>query len=114
MNASELRIGSFIDVFGICEVIAIDSEKQKVKVKRPGKHEGHWLIESAPLSSEDVKPIPLNEEWLIKLGAEKCTCGGFKVSVPKFHFDKDEKMLVYVHQLQNRFYSMTGQELITK
>jgi len=78
------------------------------------------------------EPIPLTEEWLIKLGFEKLTDSndGFKNTTYTYtkgvsfivHFDGvrlstnfwigNEKH--YVHQLQNLFYVLSGEELKLK
>jgi hypothetical protein len=78
------------------------------------------------------EPIPLTEEWLIKLGFEKLTNSndGFKNTT--YTYTKGISFIVYfdgvrlstnfwmgnekhyVHQLQNLFYVLSGEELTIK
>jgi hypothetical protein len=74
---------------------------------------------------EDYEPIPLTEEWLLKFGFEK---KGKRISKEWFYLWHDEGKIVfaiaemienigkyliinYVHELQNLFHSLTGEEL---
>ena len=77
----------------------------------------------------NAKPIPLTEEWLLKMCFE---CGQLKTSkrfwIPNFNiriFNKSGKTQVshsgkvyehikYVHQLQNLYFALTGEELKIK
>lgn len=79
---------------------------------------------------KDVKPIPLTEEWLLKMGFEKLTTkkpSGYKSSIYAYGgsaslcvcFD-DGRLSVdfwqgnekkYVHELQNFIFALTGEEL---
>jgi len=71
-------------------------------------------------------PIPLTEEWLLKFGFEikqgrfgneywgkinLYTASNKKIV---FCFDGCLKGIKYVHQLQNLYFALTGQELIIK
>lgn len=112
MEARELRIGNLVWL----------SDKQKVWEILDG-HEIDKCDES-PFS----QPIPLTEEWLLKLGFEKDT-HTHKWSLPfnlqkvECSFEIDNKFtryfqpdfmatdIIYVHQLQNLYYALTGQEL---
>lgn len=71
--------------------------------------------------------IPLSEDWFIKFGFKKTICGferdDFPMSIEvdsigytTFGFeyyggDKFEKEIKYVHQLQNLYFVLTGEEL---
>jgi len=116
MKANELRIGNYVyDTLG--KVNKIDLEAITYIVKEP---------------HNQVKPIPLTEEWLLKFGFVKS-----KVSS---QFDKEkltiqianeleyhkkgrvyfnswailEESIKYVHQLQNLYFALTGEELTFK
>jgi hypothetical protein len=71
----------------------------------------------------DFEPIPLTEEWLLKFGFEWKNHGLHKdnwvirqfggdwtifLSNEKYNFDIK---LCYVHQLQNLYFALTGEEL---
>jgi hypothetical protein len=119
MKASELRIGNYVyDTLG--KVNRIDLEAITYIVKEP---------------RNQVKPIPLTEEWLLKLGFKQC---GYEMLswkhetlLPSFDLDginwadfdepdyqflnykvADEILRIdYVHQLQNLYFTLTGEEL---
>ena len=120
MKASEFRIGNIVDCFGECKIISIN--EKKIKVQRVS-NEGSILTEKVPLLSLSLNPIELTEEWLMKLGAW-----------PSLHSDMlyfglvDDKIVTtpylmgptnnivldeikYVHQLQNLYFTLTGEEL---
>lgn len=78
---------------------------------------------------ENISPIPLTEEWFLKMGFEKNTEGHFKTSNLHSLFVKighgvepvwvyangtDRPQLKYVHTLQNFYHALTGQELTIK
>ncbi len=71
-------------------------------------------------SSFIYKPIPLTEEWLIKLGYTKnrtyFNIAGHKVWMCNdiFLCDKNGVVLKYVHQLQNLYFALTNEELTIK
>lgn len=83
------------------------------------------------LESNLIKPIPLTEEWLLKFGFEKLcsTEKGFKQNVysmrnPSLQIYELSKgygvsfwignELKHVHQLQNLYFALTGEELTFK
>ena len=74
--------------------------------------------------AEKFSPIPLTEEWLVKLGFKRwgkfdlwktyqttvCTIAGTTQS--GFELSKIPRVEVeYVHQLQNLYFALTGEEL---
>lgn len=70
----------------------------------------------------DVEPILLTEEWVIKLGIQKMPeteytqdtydLAGFKLWYNKGQFlFADKWPILYVHQLQNLYFSFKGEEL---
>lgn len=73
---------------------------------------------------QPFKPIPLTEEWLLKFGFEE-KYGYIKNGV---HLNTDYSLFIedeigfnewtadceYVHQLQNLYFALTGEELIIK
>ena len=76
-----------------------------------------------------LKPIPLTEEWLIKFGFEKLKNNGIDYELhdcvisfeAKWMWTSESKLnevrtLIpkYVHQLQNLYFALTGEELTIK
>ncbi len=75
---------------------------------------------------EDIEPIPLTEEWLLKFGFEKTWYGvedalielqktekGYILSINCNEYTEG-KEFYYVHQLQNLYFALTGEELTIK
>lgn len=133
MEAKELRIGNYVDYLGQNSIITdivrdhgryfIDTDKFRVIF----------------LDSIDLNPIPLTEEWLKKCGFDnseykKGYIGidvrytDFVLAYPKTHIEHSEffcwtfeqgklqmfKEIKYVHQLQNLYFALTGEELTIK
>jgi len=135
MNKNELRIGNIVNyqistsVFQ-GEVMAIT--KNRV------------VVDKLTLKFMTIEPIPLTEEWLIKLGFEKLReyddgeniIIQYGKSIIVGNDEHDEKLVIsfpfkhceigdyqdgysyvlditidYVHQLQNLYFSLTGDEL---
>jgi hypothetical protein len=119
MNAQELRIGNLVNIIGI------------TPVKITAEH-----ILSISKGDDDYEPIPLNEEWLVKMGFTKpndwhCMllelsdeedirmrsslqlsfvgCG--YVSVCRSGINAYSAKVEYVHQLQNLYFALTNKEL---
>jgi hypothetical protein len=106
MKASELRIGNYVyDTLG--KVNRIDLEAITYIVKEP---------------RNQVKPIPLTEEWLLKLGAKKDKIDNtyylseLEIMLPNFFRYKTSMIsrIDYVHQLQNLYFALIGEELTLK
>ena len=119
MKASEIRIGNWIDVkehpfpdripFGIQ---AFDS--------------WYWFYELS-LDENALEPIPLTEEWLLKFGFEKWLFNRHRYFKKKskntfmiehtiegfyFTYDNNAITVTEVHQLQNLYFALTGEELM--
>lgn len=137
INEKELRLGNLIlgiyyteDDEGeeiehddICEVLAINN----------GDHFADYSIYVDSKSDTEIfssfHPIPLTEEWLVKLGFEriennwKClnlqfaTISWERLAGLTLSFEKESIYLPHiksVHQLQNLYFALTGQELTIK
>lgn len=137
MKASELRIGNWIADRGRKEW-QIDhwETRDKVASKAPTimcmgiLQEAHSLTEYV----DYLYPIPLTEEWLLKFGFEPTRFqkephqwwNNGKIEIG--HTTKDDVMqyeylsptntemvdIPYVHQLQNLYFALTGEELEMK
>jgi len=116
MKASELRIGNYVK----------DPYNKEIR------------LVSVDKDASMLSPIPLTEEWLLKLGALKdlMTSGLFKIRLKEYtleimmngfsgtlikepswwitikgYNDKVTFTKMYVHQLQNLYHALTGEEL---
>lgn len=114
MKASELRIGNLAYVSKseyLTEILGIEP-------LRLFSH-GKWL------DINEYKPIPLTEEWCIKLGFTEFVEGQYVSSntdiVIEFNPFKvfiicpmpwiEVNLIKHVHQLQNLHFALTGEEL---
>lgn len=80
-----------------------------------------------------IKPIPLTEEWILKFGLQKSNSEWwirvkspiseaeqfsiYQIGLSKFVFDISQHIninLLYVHQLQNLFFALVGEEIEIK
>lgn len=118
MKANELRLGTLLDVNGqTVKVLSIDEDGFMCEPinNEEVNHEAGDVVEK--------KPIPLTEEWLLKFGFKKWsnkkmwTQGKITIYYMKrkecFGYGKSflELKVNYVHQLQNIFQALTGEEL---
>jgi hypothetical protein len=122
MKANELRIGSWVK-----HPAAVWSHR--TEVQGYGYVEFQWEehdwagIAECTINLEDVKPIPLTEEWLLKFGFEYSDLNGdsglwkippFQIYGKYNQFLYDYRLDVnYVHQLQNLYFALTYEELQT-
>lgn len=121
MKASDLRIGNYIEH---------DMSVDDWKVIKLGIGDLTMFWEECK-NGEDREhityiPIPLTEEWLKKFGfefwgsskifADRCDfwCLDKGIEEECFYCKHLEINIVYVHQLQNIYHSLTGEELILK
>lgn len=117
MEARELRMGNLLMYQG--QVIEIDIAPLFFFSK------GSAFMKKF----ETVEPIPLTEEWLLKFGCEQVYADLFKLDRHDYDFefrimggntqvkiagDTLLKNLNYVHQLQNLYFALTGEELELK
>jgi hypothetical protein len=91
---------------------------------------GDWYaLGECTLTLDDIEPIPLTEEWLLKLGIHKIGCDNegddlfaTKLNTPAdevwlnriegdFYLQEYGKKIKYVHQLQNLYFALTNEEL---
>lgn len=104
MKANELRIGNLV------------YDNERIYQIYSGTEIGNKH------NDNNFKPIPLTEEWLVKfgIGVEKGDkikhIKGmygihFEMKKSSFHILPDIKHIKYVHQLQNLYFALTGEEL---
>ena len=115
MRANELRIQNTIN----------HKEKGLITIKGITEHCGDYKIDTdlGWVYLKNCKPIPLTEEWLIKFDITKNNgypykfLNGFiKIRNGVYfykYYDLDIE-LEFVHQLQNLYFTLTGEELTIK
>ena len=111
MKANELRIGNWVSKHG--EIYQITSA----------------TIVCLERGESDVKPIAITPEWLQRFGFEKIG-NGWQLDVEINHYclysesgkyvdlfvfsDEVGQQCQYIHQLQNLYFALTGEELEIK
>lgn len=120
MKASELRIGNYINNEQRTEVV-VSIDDWKIECHLLTDREKETLYE---VSMSLINPIPITQEWLVKFGFDNL--GTFGFGIGKFHIrygktardfyffiDNEFVHIKHVHQLQNLYFALTGEELIT-
>lgn len=111
ISVNELRIGNFI--------LNSNSKIEIVETLRDG------LINSYDIGDEETcgegcyNPIPLTEEWLVKFGFTGWDLGYYTLLMDSGAFailTEDGMTIIsrnikHVHQLQNLYFALTGEEL---
>ena len=133
METKELRIGNLVEDHNgaRCEIYAIASNSVIVT--------GLFGSIQRTLGICEIKPIPITEEWMVKFGFRKRIVDKYNINyLKRISIGNDIKIMfyknrnikytriknehhemylgkyancVYVHQLQNLFYSLTREEL---
>jgi hypothetical protein len=126
MKASDLRIGNWIidyeaepnkTIYWQVETIEYLNTTLGVRFR----NKSSWTCE------EFIEPIPLTEEWLLKFGGRKTIVEDYPIYFVNpfdIEFYKNESVVLisgntevkikYVHQLQNLYFALTGEELTFK
>lgn len=117
MEAKELRIGNFVYYNGSHQEIGKVSGVIDDLVTEPKVFIGFRI--DIPYQLSSLKPIPLTEEWLLNF-----KWNGYKALHfnSNFEIDKQGRLycngdykglnVIYVHQLQNLYFALTGMELV--
>jgi len=113
MEAKELRIGNYVKFWN--NILCID-ELNNSTVKASSNEFG-----SVSEKYEDISPIILTEEWLLRFDWKGYKPLHFNSN---FEIDKQGRLYCngdykgvnvnYVHQLQNLYFALTGKELKTQ
>ncbi len=129
MESKELRIGNYVLARGAKAVVKSIEDTHigysKTKHSDYLKRE-HRTEEKVPLKF--IQPIPLTEEWLLRFGFDKNDEHGVFLMVIRVLNKNiilecaencvwiDDSMISceYVHQLQNLYFALTGEELTLK
>lgn len=126
MKANELRIGNYVNIGYDCKVVRIDEFGATLNTYNGVKDMIYF-------HQTNIRPIPLTEEWLVNFGFGLDTSFGYKLfdlnqlylSMTKDKqgwcctLDPEEmasyiREIKHVHQLQNLYYALTGEELTIK
>lgn len=119
MKANELRIGNLINIDDcLTEIAGI--------TKSTVFFDGGFQM----FIAGGIEPIPLTEDWLLKFGFKKIGRAYKLINFGKFIFHDymgisfypaglvnsllRSDFLKYVHQLQNLYFALTGEELLIK
>jgi len=134
MKANELRLGNYFeDQKGrLCTVNKIEVDKGELTA---------FCIQAinGPATAPDFTPIPLTEKWLTDFGFTENSTGTVRkeywlkfdidnkahfieVAFPRnitikvivYYDEHTYKHIQYVHQLQNLYFALTGEELTRK
>lgn len=122
MNVSELRIGNIVE-HGYVHSTRYSDGRLGCYIIKSGFDSscGVWF------SEKDIKPIPIDEDWLLGFGFENDFSKSFKLGVIRIELGIDNKWgfrfiesintsvfmteIKHVHQLQNLYFAITGTEL---
>lgn len=117
MEAKHLRIGNLI----------MDSPVNGDEIKKVKSLSSNLVFcdDGSHIYNDEMRGIPLTEEWLVKLGFEKKSGSEFEKG--RFIYRSQQRDLIiggfeydyngiiyhpeYVHQLQNLYFALTGEEL---
>jgi hypothetical protein len=133
LSARELRIGNWVNTseragvhYQICRQGIIRTINNATANITPEK----CISPIVTVNFKNIDPIPLTEEWLLKFGFEIKEVGyGCHANYPDFHLwldidcdywafiiEENGKCieLKYVHQLQNLYFALYGNELEIK
>lgn len=127
MKANELRIGNLLqdnsslllEVVGLCNFKILRTPPIVCRALDED------TIKEIGVVPEDIRPIPLTEKWLLKFGFVNNWNGFSKYGYWKDDFkiisagnsvfytiiNGKETEIKYVHQLQNLYFALTGEEL---
>lgn len=118
INPNEFRIGN--------KVITYDENWQEMEATITLVYEAHYCVKehNSAMLWEHLKPIPLTEEWLVEFGFENWDKTRWqivgKISIATWgegylYFSGPLHVnIFYVHQLQNLYFALTGEELVRK
>ena len=126
MKATELRIGNLINHDNGHVYWSVDSISNYELDITIDDHQGDITV--CCVIYKSVQPIPLTEEWLLKFGFEKDEDNDFYLDASyfdicyqnkKWYLRQDGELfdlidIDYVHQFQNLYFALTGEELKIK
>jgi hypothetical protein len=128
MKASELRIGNLINSNGYCSYVYSIESAMPLQDKRYSDKVLITLFNGglSTIPIDECEPIHLTEEWLLKFGFnydsdialysksgyDVCINDDNSISYYLGEYGSWCKNITHVHQLQNLYFALTGEELI--
>ena len=119
MEVRELRVGNYINL-----------TKDNFKTTKVYQLDAFDIYKLQENECADIKPIPITEEWLIRLGLSEYYGSSYylKINRDKLKWCRRTPKggkgirfkcpkyphIAYVHQLQNLYFALTGKELELK
>ena len=113
LQATELRIGNKI----YCDDLNIDTGKWHQRIIDVGYRDIYNLINGHDMIKGSYEPIPLTEEWLDKFSIDKEDITMMSIAGGNgFYFviDNYYKQVYYLHEVQNLYWCLFGEELEVK
>jgi hypothetical protein len=128
MKAAELRIGNLVKYNGmVARVFSIESPEPIVNSHFSDKEIVILEIDGLVTATiNQINPIPLTEEYLLNFGFEGCKSQNKDIQVGIVNDDFANNVMSFawrgfilrkiqhVHQLQNLYHALTGEELTFK
>lgn len=122
IQANELRIGNLVLMDGKEVGIISEIRSNHSKVIYQGEVNGNISTRFSLIEFIRLEPIPLTEEWLVRFGFRKTFDSPFEdfewsdnnlQLSEKFdcYLGKFTQPIKYVHNLQNLYFALTGEEL---
>lgn len=125
LDVKELRVGNYVTdgKNGISKISELRNYKGRI---------GYTPLDfnNYVFTGNEIYPIPLNEEWLLRFGfrqdgegwfwlrrKDDITVLGYSYNIYGKFFELCEiriPNIIYVHQLQNLYFALTGEELTLK
>lgn len=128
MKANELRIGNLVHCILLGTSKVLELRNDGISICSPDNNLNAYFIPNKDLHRLEL--IPLTEEWLLKMGGVKLLGDewNYRLSIGaiyiRFRVYKTVysdlegiylgQHIQYVHQLQNLYFALTGEELTIK
>jgi hypothetical protein len=133
MDVRELRLGNLVSeyVLGVCPVGGIESDVKNDGIVWLSKDNMRYHITDC-----NIEPIPLKSKWFKKFGFAKAYLKTWNKEKRPWHYQIEKHpgfpegyiffinvdgvaappsiKIKYVHELQNLYYALTGEELVIR
>lgn len=114
MKANELRIGNWVEHDN---EFSYRNNPETSKIPYYFQWDAHdwYQISECGISLENIKPIPLTHEILVKnkfnIGGPECVGIVYEMLEYPGYWEYKGAKIKYVHQLQNLYFALAGEEL---